>query len=583
MSKAWRSRWHILLGLAMAAALCTAWVIITFGPAPVTLALAMLSLALFALGPLYARDMRRESEQRKLLVGIAQDLSSKLDLGSLFDAIVHAILRAVPLADKCVIHLLDESGRRLYPRYSSESDLAQALGMPLGKGIAGQALLERRTRIIPNVREDPGFLPLESSSELRSLMVAPLHVEGKLLGTISLNSKMTNAFSQADESLVTMLAAQASTALYQTQLYEEARRETQYVEAIINNLSDGLVLLDAEGRVLRYNPSLAHILGADVEETLGHQVEATSEYASLRRLAMLLGDEAERESDSEFGYERQVEIDEPLHAVLRVRVAPARVRLASASGKSGQVARIVTIHDETEALDRIHVGQNLMSAVSTDLRASLDRIRGYTTLVRSSPLAEAASASEGWMARIQEESDRLWRLGQDLDDLHAWLTGTLAFEDEALSLQELLRELRDDVAPEAAHQEVTVEVRYPPSLPEVHMDGARLYRLLRNLMDDALGRASEGGRILLDAQANLEEVSFTLTDDGAPVPPEARQRLLAGDLFRPGETSSAVDGNEGSGLPLYIGFRLAQAQGGHLWAQASADGLTQWRLILPLA
>lgn len=571
MSKTWRFRWYILLGLAVVSALSIGWGLITLGPSPAILMQALLIVCLLAVGVLFAHAMDREDTRRELVLSIAQHLSHKPELGELFDTIVHTILHLVPRADKCVIHLLDESGRRLYPRYTSEADLAQALGMPLGKGIAGHALQERRTRVIADVHNDPDFLPLDSSPDLRALMVAPLHVEGKLLGTISLNSKTPNAFSNADVMLVTLLATQASAALYQTQLYTEARQEMEYVEAIIDNLNDGLVLLDGEGRVLRYNPSLAPILGADVQNIIGRRVDPTSDHPALRRLSALLD---LPEEDSERDYERQVEIDEPVHAVLRVRVSPVR-------SSSGHVAHIVLVGDDTEIMDQIHAGQSLMALVSREIRSALDVIRGYATLARTVPSSgDPGAPLEDWIARIHDESARLWRLGQDLEDLYRLMADKWVTNREPLSLQELLRDLQEELAGEARRRGVTLDVRYPPNLSAVELDGPRLWRMLHTLVDYALSRAVEGGRIVLDVQANLEDVVLILTDDGRPMSPYLRQCTLYGQLCSFDEAADAPSSAE---FALSIACRLAQAQGGHLWMSENEEGRTELRLILPLA
>ena len=574
MSRTWRFRWYILLGLAVASMLSIAWGIITFGVALVTLVQALLIFCLLAVGVLFAHAMDREDTRRELVLSIAQHLSHKLELGELFDTIVHTILHLVPRADKCVVHLLDESGRRLYPRYASETDLAQALGMPLGKGIAGHALQERRTRVIGDVRNDPDFLPLESSPDLRALMVAPLHVEGKLLGTISLNSTTPNAFSKADVMLVTLLATQASAALYQTQLYTEARQEMGYVEAIIDNLNDGLVLLDRERRVLRYNPSLAHILGADVRNIIGQRVDPTSDHPALRRLSTLLelpGDGLPSD-DSGTDIERRIEMDEPLHAVLRVRMSPVR-------SSGGHVAYIVLLSDDTETLDQIRAGQELIALVSREIRSALDIIRGYATLARTAPSDDNAGALADWLARIHHESARLWRLGQDLDDLHQVMTDKWAATREPLSLQELLRDFHEELAGEMRRRKVTFAVRYPPNLSTVELDGPRLWRMLHTLVDYALSRAVEGGRIVLDVQANLEDVVLILTDDGLPVSPGLCQRILYGQLGALNDTDDPLNGAE---LALSIACRLVQAQGGHLWMPEHQNGRTELRLIMPL-
>ena len=565
MFRAWQVRWYLLSALTLLVLLANIWLSVTLG---ITLAVLSQSFALLlSVGIVFLlyRDMRRDEEQRQVFLKITQELTSKLELGDLFDYIVQATLVLVPTADKCVIHLLDESGRRLYPRYTSESDLERTLGMPMGKGIAGRALKELRTEVIPDVRREPEFLHLQSSPDLCSLMVAPLHVEGNLLGTLSLNSKTRDAFSENDKRVVTMLAAQASAALYQTRLYASARRETHYMEAILNNLSDGLIVLDAESCVLRCNPSLACILGPDLSRLVGRKVDPDSDSEAIRRLAFLLGDN----QDIHQSYERRVELDEPVHAILRVSVSPVL-------DQEGNWAQIAVIRDQTQEEDRIRTGENLLAAASRELEAPLEAIRGYAMLVRSIKGPEEPGAVQ-WVHQIREKSTRLIRLAQDLADLQAIQRGTLAMNTEPVSIVDMLSEIVDEMTPSAERNNVSINVQCPPNLPDPVLDRERIRHVLLNLLENALHRAVQGGHINVRVEASLEELTFTLTDDGAPVPPEDRARIFEG-LYR--ANGARPEGPAGTGLGLYISQKIVEAHGGYLWMSENAEH-NKFQFILP--
>jgi GAF domain-containing protein len=254
MTPSWRVRWAVPTALLLLVLLSSIALALLAG-APRLAVLPAAAVALLAVTmALLHRQLQLDAAQSQVLLQVSRDLASRLEVGELFDDIVQAIVRLVPLTSKCVIHLLDEERQKLYPRYSSQPAWQHSLGMPLGKGIAGQALQELRTIAIADVRREAGFLPLQSSSDLRALLVAPLHVQGRLMGTISLNSALPGAFTRRDEILVTTLAAQASAALRQAQLREDAQREAHYIAALMNNLEDGLVVLDAQRRILRHNP-----------------------------------------------------------------------------------------------------------------------------------------------------------------------------------------------------------------------------------------------------------------------------------------------------------------------------------------
>lgn len=575
-----RIHWYLLTGAVLC--LLAAGALVTLARGYLMAALAPLGAALLiaTVSLLLHRESKRMIEQDHVLLTISEGLATRLELGDLLDHIVRTILQSVPLADKCVIHLLDERGRRLYPRYSSRPDWERALGMPANRGIAGQALNERRTVVVNDVRREREFLPLHSSPDLRALMVAPLHAHGKALGTISLNSKRPGAFSRRDELLVTALAAQASAAIYQSQLYAASQRETHHVEAIINNLADGLVVLDGEGHVLRYNPSLAHILGVDPARIIGRKVDAHSDIEGLRLLAHLLGD---RPNDLRQPYEREVEIDAschgaPIHASMRVQVTP----VLDQDGNWGQIA---VLHDQTEELDLVRERASFISAASRELRPPLESIRGYATLLMSRPDL-LPTAVHDWIAHIHEQSTRLLRLAGDLADLCCaadWNERDCLHREirvESVDVRALLDDVAAELTPLAARKNASVVVRCPAHLPKVAMDYDRVRHVLLNLGDNAVHRAQPGGTIALRAEAGPEELTVSMTDDGVPIPPEARSRIFQGAYHTNG---SSPQDPAGTGLWLYLSLKIIEAHGGQLWVPDSSARGTRFRFILPLA
>lgn len=569
MARIERIHWYLLIGVALC--LLTAGTLVTVARGYLLVALAPLGAALLigAVAVVLHRESQRMVEQDRVLLTISEGLTTRLELGDLLDHIVRIILQSVPLADKCVIHLLDERGRRLFPRYSSQPDWERTLGMPANRGIAGQALGERRTVVVNDVRREREFLPLHSSPDLRALMVAPLHAHGKALGTISLNSKRPGAFSRRDELLVTALAAQASAAIYQSQLYAASQRETHHVEAIINNLADGLVVLDAEGRVLRYNPSLAHILGVDPARIIGRRVDARSSVEGLRLLARLLG---ERPGDPRQAYERRVEIDEPIHAILRVQVSPVL-------DQDGNWGHIVVLQDETEELDLVRLRTSLISAASRELRPPLEAIRGYANLLMSRSERLSPTARE-WVSHIHQQSARLSRLVSDLTDVCAADRDALETHTEPVDVGALLAGVAAELAPLAARRGATVTAQAPADLPEVAMDCDRMRHVLLTLGENAIHRAVPGGTITFQADAGPEEMTVTVSDDGAPIPAEARSRILQGSYRANG---ASPDDPLGTGLWLYISLRIVEAHGGHLWMPESGARGARFRFILPIA
>ncbi|TEU13776.1 MAG: GAF domain-containing protein, partial [Anaerolineales bacterium] len=131
----------------------------------------------------------RYLNQMKILQEVGKDLASLVDLPQLLQAILDSAMAITPTASAGTIHLIDESRGQLMPRAASHHQFvaAEMGGMPLERGVAGLACKEERTIHIADVSHDSRFITLDNAgTSFRSLLVAPLMVGEKCLGTISL-------------------------------------------------------------------------------------------------------------------------------------------------------------------------------------------------------------------------------------------------------------------------------------------------------------------------------------------------------------------------------------------------------------
>jgi two-component system phosphate regulon sensor histidine kinase PhoR len=183
----------------------------------------------------------RYLNQMRTLQEVGKELASLVDLPQLLQAILDSAIAITPTANAGTIHLADESRGQLMPRAASHHQFvaAEMGGMPLGRGVAGLAWKEKRTIHIADVSRDPRFIATDTGTSFRSLLVAPLMVGEKCLGTISLHSNETNSFTPDDERLLSNLASQAAIAIENARLYEKVTdrmREATVLHRVSNTL-----------------------------------------------------------------------------------------------------------------------------------------------------------------------------------------------------------------------------------------------------------------------------------------------------------------------------------------------------------
>ncbi|MBM4426145.1 MAG: GAF domain-containing protein [Chloroflexi bacterium] len=175
------------------------------------------------------------------LIDIARDLASTLDLDILLSRIVHAAAE-ISGAEAASILLYDDASRQLYFQVSTNMDESTRRGItvPLDGSIAGWIVNNRRPVRITNAHEDPRFYSnVEAVTGLttQSLLGIPLITKNKVVGVLEALNKHKGKFTDADESMLLVLGAQAAVAIENTRLFQQSDLISEFVHELRTPLS----------------------------------------------------------------------------------------------------------------------------------------------------------------------------------------------------------------------------------------------------------------------------------------------------------------------------------------------------------
>lgn len=254
-------------------------------------------------------------------------------------------------------------------------------------------------------------------------------------------------------------------------------------------------------------------------------------------------------------------------------------RLASAFDHMAEQLQTSFEHErELEASRR-----DLIASVSHDLRTPLATMQALVEALVDGVVADPAEVQR-YLRLIRGEVQHLSRLIDDLFELSQIESGALQLRLAPTRLPELVSQTLDAYQAQARDGGVLLEHRTAPGIPEVLADAARLQRVLRNLIDNALHYTPAGGAVHVEARAEGPAVHIAVSDSGPGVPLEDLERIF--DRFYRGERSRPrSDGSGrlvGSGLGLAIARGLVQAHGGRIWAERSAEGGSVFHFTIPV-
>jgi signal transduction histidine kinase len=174
-------------------------------------------------------ELSRRVRELDALYEVSRSVNSSLDRQQVLRTILNETVRTFPTARKGLIHLLDESGKKLIPIALSDRTTKgfplrekSAGGMSINKGIAGRVVRERRPIILSDTSLDPDFIDL--GSDVRSLMVTPLEIGDSVIGVLSLDSEQHHAFTADMMAVFRSLANRAAIALENARLYGQSQQ-----------------------------------------------------------------------------------------------------------------------------------------------------------------------------------------------------------------------------------------------------------------------------------------------------------------------------------------------------------------------
>ncbi len=337
---------------------------------------------------------------------------------------------------------------------------------------------------------------------------------------------------------------------------------------IIRAASDGIVLLDAEHRIMHTNPAALEILGRTEEEVHARPFDQFVSGSGLEefwaRAAATSGEHPSpvrppatppggyeiqglRGDGQEFPLEisfRAIGRAEPEGYVLILRDRTHRVRLEEERDRMqsqlAQAARLETIG-------------RMVSGVAHELNNPLTAILAFAQDLQGQ--SKSITDTEA-LTTIVQQAQRCRAIVQDL------LTFARTKREDRQSLQprELIERVLPDFERQGAEQGVRLRVDLRSDMPSLHANPSAMEQVLTNLLSNAFHAAGKGGAVTLTGRVDGDRIALIVEDDGPGIPPEILPRL-----FEPFFTTK--EPGQGTGLGLSVSHGIIEQHGGTLVAE----------------
>src|SRR5216683_4918025 len=531
---------------------------------------------------LRTRLMRSEHERRRAAEELNRRLSELFSLQELSYVLSDSLEldRIVEQVVRYAVRFLDAQGALL-------ALVGEAAGDPLQIAAAEGTLSALRGRTIPG--DDKGLVARSTGREHLELVrnsgpeptevidgvqaaaaaAVPLRSHGAVIGTLLITDPREGVFVPDDVRLLSTLATHAAVVIANARFFEMVRRAKEQWETAFDALSEGIAVVDDEGRVQRSNRALASLLGMPLQNVVGTPL-GEALLGKPNALQELLA--ATRRGDR----------PAPLVARSdRLRRA-VRVNAARIPGAATEQSIVVMVEDVTEqqALETqlvqseklAAVGQ-LVSGVAHELNNPLTSIAGLSEFLLEQK--ELGTKDRGHLRVIHEQADRAGRIVRNLLTFARKGPGARAPVDLSDVVQRTVLLMSYDLT----LKEITIErdlAAVPPVLGDAHALQPVLLNLLNNAAQAIAANAPGRGRVIRVSTWFEDRVRLRVADTGPGIPDEALPHL-----FTPFFTTK--EPGEGTGLGLSITYSIVEAHGGHITVERPLEGGAAFVVDLPAA
>ncbi|MBC1424782.1 cell wall metabolism sensor histidine kinase WalK [Listeria seeligeri] len=348
----------------------------------------------------------------------------------------------------------------------------------------------------------------------------------------------------------------------ETQMFEIKQNE-QRLNAIVQNLVSGVMLINADKQVIMTNRTMYQILG-ETEITGKPFYEVIKSFA----LSQLIDATFETKTMQQ----KEIILYFPREMILDASVSPIL-------GEDGEITGIILLlHDITQIRHLENVRSEFVTNVSHELKTPVTALKGFAETLLDGAMYDETLFKK-FLTIIKEESDRLHRLIMDILALSRIEQNPVTKDVETVDVDDVIEQSVRTIFELATEKNIQVsapEKTIPPVIIETNRD--QLQQILINLLSNAINYTPVDGKVEVKLMERESEVIIEVTDNGIGIPAKDIDRVFE-RFYRVDKARSRHSG--GTGLGLSIVKHLVENCGGRIEVESQEEVGSTFRVTLP--
>ena len=540
----------------------------------------------------YAQQQTVAAEQERTLARTIESIRQTLDMDAIFAAATREV-RQILKCDRVVVYqfFADWGGEFVF---ESMTEGWRSLVQPNGntawldtylQETRGGRYANHETFAVDDIYQadlSECHVEILEQFQIKAFCVVPVFVGEKLWGLLGAYQNCApRQWESREISLLAQIGNQLGVGLNQAQLLEQTKQQSGELKAtladlnaIVDNLADGLLVTDTRGRITRFNPALKAMFNLEDADLKGTQLNA---HFPPELVALV----EQTEPNGQAVVTAEVEL---ANNRAGQALATSAVKEAEADETEQRLGSVILIRDVTVERDVDRMKTEFLATVSHELRTPLTSVLGFASIIKEKleevifpsvpaedrKLQKALKKVGANINIIVSEAERLTTLINDVLDIAKMEAGRVEWNLEPTDPTEILERAIAATSSLFEQNSLTLIKQFSPGLPQVVVDRDRLIQVVINLISNAV-KFTERGSVTCRAaigtsDPGLEnELVISIIDTGIGIAPEDQGQVFerfkqVGDIL--------TDKPKGTGLGLPICKQIVEHHGGRIWVES---------------
>jgi two-component system NtrC family sensor kinase len=533
-----------------------------------------------ALDRLFYRD---RYDYRRALVGFARDLNADLDVVRLGQRLVSRIVETL-VVDRMALMLADERSHD----FSAIGDFGFPLRVPkLSRTSSFLARLDAGHTVALDDPIAAARFVAEEVEFWRDVGIScfvPCVFEDRAIAVLALGRKDADQpFNSEDLALLTAVAGQAATAIENGRLYRQLHMKAEeldglraFNENILESLDDGLVVFDADERIVRWNRALESFYGVARSDAIGWTLGDVFEAPFVEALR---SDRRENPGGSMlFRVPLSGRKGDGAPLLINATVVPLQGGAQEDSAAAGTILLVENITDRVRLVEQLQLSEKMASigvlaaGVAHEVNTPLTGISSFTQMLLEN--ADPADPKTALLEKIERQTFRAAKIVNSLLNLSR--PGSSGTDRTPVDLNAVIADVFSLLEHQFAASSIKVRRELSPTPVAVLGIEHQLQQVFLNLFLNARDAMPSGGWLSVATRVEGDRIIAQVADTGSGIPSEHLARI-----YDPFFTTKAI--GRGTGLGLSITYGIVHEHEGTIGCESAVGHGTRFTLRLPIA